>query len=536
MDSLGDLEEKLQLLVEASATLLAAVPDNPCPAVLGLVTRFTDADACAIWRLDPQGGIWQITESIGLSADFTKISCTLSEGPSPTFERTEQYESEGIRGLVALPLNVPAQQYLLALYYRSSRELSATDTRFASGLANLAAAALRSWELLREREQNQLMLELGVRALRDQEERLNLAMQAGNLGFWEWNPATGRVFCSDQMTAILGFQPGEFDHRYTTFLSTIHAQDRDLFEEAVARARNRRTRFEEEVRVCDCADSERWIAFSGKAIGDEAGNPVRVVGVGIDVTERRLLEMRLREAHKRESVGLLAAGVAHDFNNLLTGIMGNASLAGELMSGSQTVRAMLDNVIDASRRAAELTRQLLAYSGQGKYVIAPVNLCGMVREIADLIEASVPKRIRLSLEIPETLPVVEADAAQMQQVLLNLVINAAEAIGEESGSVIVRMGQISNGQSGEERQVFMEVSDTGCGMDTATQERIFDPFFTTKFTGRGLGLAAVSGIVRGHRGTITVTSEPGKGSTFRVVLPAVRDQYSCGNVAGNSAA
>lgn len=246
---------------------------------------------------------------------------------------------------------------------------------------------------------------------------------------------------------------------------------------------------------------------------DDSGIPVGAVHIVSDVTANRELEHQFREAQKFETVGELAAGVAHDFNNLLTSIMGNASLIlGELPSDS-TYRDRLRDVVHASHRAADLTRQLLAYSGKGRHFMQKVELSGLVRRIRELIEAAIPKKITLRLHLAPDLPTTEADVNQVQQVILNLVSNAAEAIDEEIGTITIQTG------FDPEDGLFFEVADTGCGMDAETKARIFDPFFTTKFTGRGLGLAAVAGIVRSHKGSVRVTSTPGRGSAFRVYFP-----------------
>jgi signal transduction histidine kinase len=234
--------------------------------------------------------------------------------------------------------------------------------------------------------------------------------------------------------------------------------------------------------------------------------------------ERRQLEEQLRQAQKLESLGLLAGGVAHDFNNLLTGILGNASLVLEMLSPPEPERSMLEDVVKASERAAELTRQLLAYAGKGKFVIHPVHMSEVVREISQLVRSSIPRQVELKMDLPADLPLVEADPSQMQQLVMNLVINAAEAIGDCTGLV-----EVSTSVRRHSERVFvcLRVRDTGCGMDEATRTQIFDPFFTTKFTGRGLGLAAVQGIVRSHLGDIKVRSRPGHGSVFDVELPAM---------------
>jgi PAS domain S-box-containing protein len=250
-----------------------------------------------------------------------------------------------------------------------------------------------------------------------------------------------------------------------------------------------------------------------------------------DVSERKRAEERLREAQKLESIGLLAGGIAHDFNNLLTGILGNASLAQELLPPGSTAAPILEEVVTAGERAADLTRQMLAYSGKGRFLIEQVNLSNLAREISKLLQISIPKNVTLKLELSSNLPPVEADAGQMQQVIMNLVLNAAEAVGDKIGLVLVRTGtqwvderyrveQLDRAEIATGQYVRIEVRDTGCGMDEITRTRIFDPFFSTKFAGRGLGLAAVAGIVRSHWGTISLTTAPGSGSTFVVLFPA----------------
>ena len=248
--------------------------------------------------------------------------------------------------------------------------------------------------------------------------------------------------------------------------------------------------------------------------------------------ERRLLEDRLRRAQKLESLGLLAGGVAHDFNNLLTGILGNASLALDLTPQAAPTTEMLRDIIRASERAADLTRQLLAYAGKGNFIIEPVNISSLVREISDLIRSSAPRNVALELELQPDVPSIEADATQMQQLVMNLILNAAEATSDRSGEVRVSTGvcSIAPGDPVAKYRpdppapgpyVTVEVADDGCGMTEAVQAQIFDPFFTTKFTGRGLGLSAALGIVRSHRGAIGVESRVGVGSTFTVLLPAL---------------
>jgi signal transduction histidine kinase/CheY-like chemotaxis protein len=236
-----------------------------------------------------------------------------------------------------------------------------------------------------------------------------------------------------------------------------------------------------------------------------------------NVTEARGLAAAALEAQRLESIGVMAGGIAHDFNNLLTSILGNVSLAIYGMPDDDAARPLLDIAERSGLKAAALIRQLLSYVGKGQEAVTRFDLSKLIAEILPLIQTSIPKTVRLELALQSDLPWIEADASAIQQIVMNLVINGAEAIGPEGGTVHVSTGEATSQPGG----VFLEVLDSGCGMDDALIRRIFDPFFTTKFTGRGLGLAAVSGIVRRLKGRLDVESAPGKGSTFRMVLPAV---------------
>jgi len=243
------------------------------------------------------------------------------------------------------------------------------------------------------------------------------------------------------------------------------------------------------------------------------------------------LEAKLQHAQKLESLALLAGGIAHDFNNLLVGILGNVALALSELDEESPLLPVLEDAQGSARRAAELTKQMLAYSGRGRFVLSYVDLNTLLEETRGLLHSAMPKTARLELDLAEELPTVRADPGQLRQVIVNLVSNAADALGENSGRISVRT---STHEADSEylassyyddslpagRYVCLEVTDTGAGMDAATTAKIFDPFFTTKFTGRGLGLAAVLGIVRGHHGAVRVDSAVGRGSSFRLLFPA----------------
>jgi two-component system, cell cycle sensor histidine kinase and response regulator CckA len=258
-----------------------------------------------------------------------------------------------------------------------------------------------------------------------------------------------------------------------------------------------------------------------------------VTGLRRAEEERRAVERRLREAERLDSLGVMAGGIAHDFNNLLQSILGFTDLAVSGLAEGSSAASALAQVHSAGQRAAELTRQMLAYAGRTRFVPRLCDLTQVARRARPLLAASLAASQRLELELPEALPAVDADPSQLRQVLINLVANASEALSEQGGRVVVRAGALrceraylascypDDGQP-EGEYAYLEVEDDGCGMTELTRARLFDPFYSTKFTGRGLGLAAVLGIVRGHRGTLHVRSAPKLGTTIRVLLPTAR--------------
>ena len=248
--------------------------------------------------------------------------------------------------------------------------------------------------------------------------------------------------------------------------------------------------------------------------------------------ERERLEIQIQQTQKLESLGVLAGGIAHDFNNLLTSMMSYAEIARMSLPGEGTAATSIRELIKGIQSASELTSQMLAYAGKGKFDIRPINLSDLIGEISRLLSVSISKNCEMELRLDHELPVIEADIGQMRQLIMNLIINASEAIGDKKGSILVSTTQLelhgneqfrncAGEHLGPGNYVCIEVVDSGCGMDDETCQRVFDPFFTTKFSGRGLGMSAVLGIVRGHAGAITIETRPSEGATFRVLLPTL---------------
>jgi two-component system cell cycle sensor histidine kinase/response regulator CckA len=495
---------------------------------------------------------------------------------------------------------------------------------------------------------------------REQEQRLRVALEAGRMGAWDWELQSGAGDWSETLTALQAGPHAVVQGQDSGARLRIHPDDRAEVETAVRKAIDNRSRFDCEFRTLSTDGSVHWLSSSGQVLYDDRGTPLRMVGVTMDVTERKQgqdalaklaaivessedaiiskdlhgtiqtwnaaaervygysaedvkgksmalllpadrpqeeaeilsriergervdhfetvrirkggnpievsltispihdargqiigashvarniteqkkLEQQMRHAQKLESLGVLAGGVAHDFNNLLVGIIGNASLIQDALPAGDPNRELLENVVVAGQRASDLTRQLLAYAGKGQFQKSSMDLSTSVREMSGLVQASFSKKVEMRLELDNRLPAIEADKGQVQQIIMNLVMNAAEAIGENKAGRVIVSTKVQQIDEREARQTFaswelragryvlLEVRDTGLGMDEATQARIFDPFFTTKFTGRGLGLSAVLGIVKAHKGALSVHSRPGEGSTFQVLFPSIDTAFA----------
>lgn len=321
---------------------------------------------------------------------------------------------------------------------------------------------------------------------------------------------------------------------------------RRLYQDDVEYERVARALSEEEIRTGSASVETRWVRKSGSLIDVLLGTAPLLPGdlsegvtfTALDITDRKRaeaeqlgLEARMQHTQKLESLGVLAGGIAHDFNNILMAILGHADLADSRLSPVSPARENLQEIERAARRAADLCRQMLAYSGKGRFVVRHLDINEVITEMEEMLQVSITKKSSLRFRLSRNIPSVEADVAQIRQVIMNLVINASEAIGDGSGVISVGTGVMScdrsyldgtfvDEQLPEGSYVCLEVSDDGAGMDESTRERIFEPFYTTKFTGRGLGLSAVLGIVRGHKGAIKVYSEPGRGTTIKVLFPA----------------
>jgi PAS domain S-box-containing protein len=357
------------------------------------------------------------------------------------------------------------------------------------------------------------------------------------------NDATySTLYLSDAIADVTGLPAIEFLTGRISLVELYHPDDVAMIGRTIADALTEHRAFHMSYRLRHREGAWRWVEEHGQGVYDEHGQLVFLEGTIFDVSERRraederrALEQQLLHAQKLDSLGLLAGGIAHDFNNILLAIIGSIELAQMKIELGQAAGPYLDEAINSANHAADLTRQLLAYAGKGKQTRARVNLGEFVTSMRQLLRASIAKRIHLDFEFTdESTATVECDRGQLQQILLNLVINAGDAIGDRRGRIGVRtrildlreVSMLLPSPIDPGRYAMLEIQDDGIGMDEATRQRIFDPFFTTKLKGHGLGLAAVLGIVRSHQGGVELRSEVGVGTWFRVFLPLAHDPHA----------
>ncbi len=369
------------------------------------------------------------------------------------------------------------------------------------------------------------------------------AEELAHFGGWHLDLDECRLEWTKGACRILGVEPDDAPATYAAFLGLVHPEDRAMVDSAFASSLGGASPgYEIEHRIVRPNDGVERVVVERCAHERSAkGRVVRSVGTVQDITERkdreaneRRLEEQVQHAQKLESLGVLAGGIAHDFNNILAAILGHAEFAALALNDGHPAQQSVARILDGVNRARDLTQQMLSYSGRTVVDMCPRDLTKLVDGLSDLLRAAVPNSVVLQRVLENSVPLILADGAQLQQVVMNLITNAAEAIGDGQGTVTITTGITHRGERGSDQEilfspggdhpapsdyVFLEVSDTGCGMDRDTANRIFEPFFTTKFHGRGLGMAAVLGIVGQHRGFVTIRTAPGKGSTFRVHFP-----------------
>jgi PAS domain S-box-containing protein len=405
-------------------------------------------------------------------------------------------------------------------------QTGAADYFLKDRLSRLSQAIRRATEERRLRRER-------VRAqetLRIAEERTQFALQAAQVGIWETDLLTGSSHWSSTLEAQHGMAPGGFGGTYQAFMEAIHPDDRAKVRDAVEQATARRTDSHILYRTIWPDGTLHWISGVGHTFYDDSGKPVRAAGIGMDVTERRLLEEQYRQSQKMEAIGQLAGGVAHDFNNLLSVILGYCGVLIDALGPENPHQEDLGEIRQAAESAAGLTRQLLAFSRRQLLEPRVIDIRTVLHDMELMLKRLIGEHITLDVRTAQHVSHVKVDPNQVQQVILNLALNARDAM-PNGGTLLVEVKDVELDSTFARQHseivagphVALIVSDTGEGMDAATRARVFEPFFTTKNKGRGtgLGLSTVYGIVKQSNGSIWVYSEPGRGSTFKIFFPSV---------------
>lgn len=387
--------------------------------------------------------------------------------------------------------------------------------------------------------------------LRSARERLELVVSGSNLGAFDWVLDEGKIYLDSKVADVLGYPHTMFDPFTEQLGELMSPQDIDPLKALVLNHLKDpgAPLCEIEVRLLDATGGEHWFNFRGRVVQRDAlARATRMSGTYEDITRRKQteaalddLQRRVEQAEKLKTLGVLAGGVAHDFNNLLAAFVGNLELAELDIPGESPAREHLEQAKHSALDASDLCNQLLAYAGKGRFVIEKFCMNALVEEMVQLLRVSVGRNLELRVSLSANLPWLEGDASQIRQVLLNLLTNASESMEGKTGVIwlttyVVPVSEIEQAQPNLQplEHVCLEVRDEGCGMARETLDKIFDPFFTTKFTGRGLGLASVIGIARGHGGEILAESALGEGTSFRLLLPALEAPVELTKVAPSS--
>ena len=408
----------------------------------------------------------------------------------------------------------------------------------------LLQRSLREWDLMQKGKETE-------NALKASEEQLRVIFETSDSGIILLNPQAVIAFANRRMAEMLGVTHQELIG--TAYLEYLHESEKTVADELMRQLMLGEIKsVATERRYVRRDGSEFWGFLSGRRLENADGSLRALVGVIADITDRKKaeeahlkLERQLQQSQKLESLGIMSGGIAHDFNNLLQAVLGNLDLALMNLPAHTPVCRYIEQAVKAGKQAAKLSNMMLAYSGKGLFVLKTIDVTALIEQSAPMLAAVVSNTTVFDMDLDHGLPSVMADSGQIQQVIMNLVINAAEAIGGTNGHIRLSTGvrefdQVLLDKSRLEeklpagRYVFIEVSDNGCGMDEDTLRKLFDPFFTTKFTGRGLGMSAAQGIIRAHKGGVLVDSSPGSGTTVRVLFPIV-DGSLAGQAVGKAA-
>ncbi|MEM9214464.1 MAG: response regulator [Cyanobacteria bacterium P01_F01_bin.150] len=439
-----------------------------------------------------------------------------------------------------------AQDYLIKR--QVNQDMLVRSLRYAIERKQAAEALREANEILEQRVAERTtelatanaLLRSEIQERQRTQERLTLAQTVSKIGTFEWHIPAHVITWSPELESLYGRLPGELRGQFDLWLRTLHEDDRDRVEQEFTQAVNGGEEFSTEFRIVTPLHSIRWISVKSHIFVDKNGAPLRMIGIHMDITDKKDLEAQFLRAQRLESLGTLASGIAHDLNNILTPILGVVQLLPlQLSNLSDRNQLLLDTLNRSARRGAALVKQILSFTRgvEGKRTTLQVNY--ILREVETLIQQTIPKSIQIHTHISTKVWPVLGDATQLHQVFMNLCVNARDAMAD-GGTLTISVENCTLDSSkakqyldaiAEASYVMVTVQDTGSGMPPDIVDRIFDPFFTTKPIGKGtgLGLSAVLGIIKSHGGFVDVQSEVGEGSCFTIFLPAQHTQVAKDN-------
>ncbi len=455
------------------------------------------------------------------SGEVLHIS-NLSEVPG----EKEYFKVSKIHSLIAIPVithNI-FTGFLSFENFSSAKEWKEEDIRLLKLVAEIFVNILKR----KESEEK----------LRKSEAHLSQTRRIAGLGSYESELPAGKLIWSEETFRITGMDPLKEEPSLDEYINMIHPEDRFTAKEITEKAIREKKSFNIEYRIILPDGSLKYIQSIGYPVINNKGTVSKIVGTIMNITgrkkeeeERKKIEERLRFVQKHESLGKMAGGIAHGFNNILASILGYTEITLMDLPPDSKVKTYIQQIEKSVYRGSEITKQMLSYTGHGKFILEPIEISKLIKEMYQFIQITISNKCIVEYVLEENLPYIEGDNAQIRQAIMNLIMNASEAMEDNNGIIILKTGKIicdrcylrdnyHEENLSEGLYVYLDISDTGCGMTEDTVNKIFDPFFTTKFPGRGLGLASVHGILRAHKGAIKVFSKNGAGTTMRLLFPA----------------